>query len=96
MMMRTCFHSFARFQQKPVRKPLPWRVLALEHLEDRSLLSLLPTATALGVSAGSAAVGQPVTFTATPTVNVTDAGGTYNGLAFPATATVASTKRFSA
>ena len=46
------------------RAQLQARRLALEPLEDRTLLAALPTLTALRLSASAVASGQPVTFTA--------------------------------
>ena len=61
------------------RKPAAHRILALERLEDRTLLTAVPTLTTLATSASTAVLGQTVTLTATVTAVPASAGTPSSG-----------------
>ena len=85
-MLRNFFGSFARSGRNAKRRPMTRRPLAFERLEERSLLTAVPTWTTLSASASSVVVTRPVTLTATvvvaPPNTGTPSGGTvtfFNG-----------------
>jgi hypothetical protein len=98
-MFQKLLRSFARSAGNSKRKPTARRILALERLEERQLLSAVPTLTTLSASASTVALGQSVTLTATVAVvspnTGTPSGGTVtflNGTTSLGTAALASGK----
>ena len=79
-MLPQFLRSFAPSARNSKRKPKARRIFTLERLEERSLLTAVPTLTALTTSASTVAFGQSVTLTATVTVAAphigTPSGGT--------------------
>jgi sugar lactone lactonase YvrE len=87
--------SFAWSVRNSKRKPKARRILGFERLEERSLLTAVPTLTALTTSASTVTAVQSVTLTATVTVAApntgTPTGGTvtfFNGSTSLGTATL--------
>ena len=79
-MLRKFLRSFARSTRTTKRSPTTRRLLLVERLEERQLLSAVPTLTSLRVSTASLTYGQSeqltATVTATPSNSGTPTGGT--------------------
>ena len=67
-MLPNFLRTFARSARNVKRSPTTRRILALERLEERQLLTAVPTLTSVQVSAAALIYGQTETLTATVTV----------------------------
>ena len=79
-MLRSLLHPFSRRAGVAKRKLNAHRILSVESLEERQLLTAVPTLTTLSASANTSIYGQPLTLTATvivaPPNTGTPSGGT--------------------
>ncbi len=65
-MLRSLLHSFSRSARGSKRKPIERRILSLERLEVRSLLSAIPSPATLSASADAAMHGPAALTTSSP------------------------------
>jgi uncharacterized protein YjiK len=74
VMLRSFLRSFARSARNSKRNLTKRRLLVVERLEERSLLSAVPTFTTLSTSAAAIVYGQAETLTVTVAVDPPNAG----------------------